>query len=129
MFSLIVAREPEVFARKLKNKTFLRMNFFLLHEQHVNSGVNNKRAKNIEHPGKALNQLGARKNHYAAHDQRPEDSPLKHAVLQAFIDSESAEDHQKKKKVVNAERLFDYVAGEELQARLLAGKVQDAQPK
>src|SRR6266446_6313171 len=129
VLAFVVVRDAQMLACKTKNETFFWVNLFLLHKQHVNAGVHNKCAKYIQHPGKALNQLRAGQNHSPTHHQRTQNAPFQHAVLKACVDRKRAEDHQKKKQVVDAKSLFNQVAGEEFQARLLPGVVQYAQAK
>src|SRR5207245_3352480 len=57
---------------------------------------------------------------YATHDQRTHNSPEEHPVLMLFRHGKVAKHHQEDKKVINAEREFDDIAGEELECGLLA---------
>src|SRR6266851_499759 len=46
-----------------------------------------------------------------------------------LIHGQRSKDHQEKKQVVNAESFFDQIAGEELQCRLFAIKIQHSNSK
>ena len=50
-------------------------------------------------------------------------------MLQALIHRESAEDHQEKKQIVDAESFFDQVAGKEFQAQLGPAEIEHSEPK
>src|SRR6267142_5611311 len=126
MFALIIARNAQVLVGKTKNKTFLGVNRLFLDEQHVNSGIHDESAKNVQHPGEPLNQLGACQDHCSAHYQSAQNAPFEHAVLDTFVDRKGAENNQKKEEVVDAERFFDQVAGKEFQSRLSTRVIQDA---
>src|SRR5882757_9892986 len=125
MFALIVARNTQVLVGKAENKTFLGVNRLFLYEQHVNSGIHDEGAENVQHPGEPLNQLGACQDHCSAHYQSAQNAPFEHAVLDTFVDREGAENNQKKEEVVDAERLFDQVASKEFQSRLSTRVMQD----
>src|SRR6202040_3565101 len=106
VFAFVIERETQVLAGKAENEAFLRVDFFLFDEQHVNSGVNNERAKHIQDPGKPLNQLRAGQYHYAAHHERAQDAPFEHAVLKTLVNRKGAEDHQEKEQIIDAERFL-----------------------
>src|SRR6266576_2668673 len=127
MFALIIARDAQVFVGETENKTFLGVDRLFLDEQHVNSGVHDEGAKNVQHPGEPLNQLRARQDHCSAHYQSAQNAPFEHAVLDTFVDRKGAENNQKKEEVVDAERLFDQIASKEFQSRLSTRVMQDAQ--
>jgi len=76
-----------------------------------------------------LDQFRAQGDHHSAHDQRPDYTPFQEAMLQALIHGQRSKDHQEKKQVVNAESFFDQIAGEELQCRLFAIKIQHSNSK
>ena len=53
-----------------------------------------------------------------AHHQRAQDAPEQHLVLKVSRYAEVAKDQQKDEQIINAERLLDQVAGDELQRKL-----------
>ena len=57
----------------------------------------------------------AEPDHDAAHDQRAKDSPDKDTMLRARRNAEVAEDKDEDENVIDAERVFDEVAGEEIE--------------
>src|SRR5258705_13488151 len=109
MFALIVARNAQVLVGKTKNKTFLGVNRLFLDEQHVNSGVHDESAENVQHPGEPLNQLRARQDHCSAHYQSAQTPPFEHAALNTYVDRKGTENNQEQKEVVDSERFFDQV--------------------
>src|SRR5258705_3300606 len=102
MFALIVARNTQVLVSETENKTFLGVNRLFLDEQHVNSGVHDKGAENVQHPGEPLNQLRARQDHCSAHYQSAQNAPFEHAVLDTFVDGKGADNNQKNAESVDA---------------------------
>ena len=61
-------------------------------------------------------QSFAGENERAARNQRSDNSPEQHPVLQFARHLEISEDHQEHKEIVDAERKLNEVAGRELQA-------------
>jgi hypothetical protein len=80
--------------------------------EHVNSGVDQKHAKNGQDPVKACDQSGADKDHDATHDEGAENSPREHAMLHALVDLKGTEEHQENKEIVDTQRLLDDIGGE-----------------
>jgi len=64
----------------------------------------------------ARNQRGSRGDHDAAEDQGTDDSPFKDTMLDFLVNLESAKNHEEHKKVVDAQRFLDHIAGEKLDA-------------
>src|SRR3954471_23514939 len=50
-------------------------------KRHLDSGINQKRAEDIEHPVKAGDDAHSHENEERAHRDRPDDAPEQHAVL------------------------------------------------
>jgi hypothetical protein len=84
----------------------------------ANSAVDEECAETVENPVEALHEANAGYDEDAAHEQRAEDSPEQHAVLVLVRDSEEAEDYEEKKKIVDAQREFDEISGNELNCDL-----------
>src|ERR1700751_2776858 len=91
------------------------MNLLLPLPQQTDPAVHQEAAENIDEPVKTLNQAYARENERPARDQRSDDSPEQHPVLQFTGHAEVPENHQKDKEIVDAERKLDEVPGRELQ--------------
>jgi hypothetical protein len=68
----------------------------------------------------ALDETNAGENEGGAHQQSAENPPEKNAVLVLFGDGKIAEDYQEDEKIIDAERKFEYVAGDELDGNLPA---------
>ena len=68
----------------------------------------------------ALDQTNAGEDEEAAHQQSAENPPEKNAVLVLLGDGKIAEDYQEDKKIIDAEREFEYVAGDKLDGNLPA---------
>ena len=66
----------------------------------------------------AVDHANARGDKNTTHDQCADDSPEKNAVLLLFGNGKILEDHQEDEKVVDAQRQFKNIAGEEFQAAL-----------
>src|SRR5437660_10966192 len=92
------------------------MNLLLPLPQQTDPAVHQETAENIDEPVKTLDQAYARKNEYAARDQRSDDSPEQHPVLQFTGHAKISEDHEEYKKIVNAERELNQIADGEFQA-------------
>src|SRR5882724_6202735 len=103
-----------------KDSAVLGVLFFFLGEQHVDAGVDQKYAEDVHDPGEVFDQFGARRDHHTAHDQRADHSPLEQAMLHAVVHGKRAENDQEEKKIVDAQRFFDEVAGEKFERRLAA---------
>ena len=76
---------------------------------------------------KAGHERNTEKDHDSAHDQRAEDSPDQDAVLRARRNAKILKDENEDKDVVDAERVFDEVAGEKIEAVLGAAHFPDEQ--
>ena len=63
----------------------------------------------------SIDQRDAEPDHQSAHDERADDSPDKHAMLIFFRDLEVGEDEDENENIIDAERVFDDVAGEEIE--------------
>ena len=129
VLAVIVASQSQMAIGKAKEGALFRVNLLFLGEQHVNPGINQKRPEKVHDPRKSFDQFRARKDHYAAHHQRAEDSPFQHAVLESLIDRKGAEDHQKQEKVVDAEGLLDQIAGKKFDRVLIAREVPNAEAR
>ena len=94
--------------------------FFLVAfaEKHAERGEDEKRPKEAENEVKTRDERNAQPNHYPAHDEGAENSPNQHAVLRFSGDAEIAEDQNKNKNVIDAERILDDVTGQKIETRL-----------
>ena len=67
---------------------------------------------------KPVDKADAGTDEDAAHDQCAEHTPEEHAVLQSLGNAEIGKDQEKNKKIVNAEREFENISGNELERDL-----------
>ena len=83
-------------------------------EGHLDAGVDEERAEDVEDPVKARDDAHADQNEDRAHHDGADDAPEEHAVLEARLDLEVGEDENEHEDVVHAQAEFDEIAGEEL---------------
>src|SRR6266478_1509604 len=91
------------------------MDFRFALPQQLESRIDEQSAESVGDPTEAADQAHARHDEYSPHEERSENSPEQHLVLVLVGHLEIAEDYEKYKQVVDAERQLDYVAGHELQ--------------
>ncbi len=82
--------------------------------RHAHTGVDQEGAEDIDDPLKALDQGRTNQDHPAAHDQGADDAPEQHTVLVGRRHAEVREQQDEDENIVDAERVFDQVAREEL---------------
>ena len=99
-----------------------------LQEEHLDPGEDQEGAEDVDDPGEALDQLGADRDHGAAHQQGAHDAPEEDAVLVDRRHREEAEEHRDHEDVVDGQRLLDEVAGEVLDGGAGAVVVDGAHP-
>src|ERR1035438_10353808 len=129
MFAMIIARQTQMAVGKPKKPTLFRPDLIFLGEQHMNPGINQKRAEDVHDPGKLLDQFRAGKDHDAAHDQRPENSPFQHTVLKPLINRKGAKNDQEEEKVIDAQRLFDQIASKEFDGAFIPEEAPNSNSK
>jgi hypothetical protein len=78
---------------------------------------------------KAMNEADSDKNENRAHRHCAENAPEQNPVLLLLRHNEVVEDNQKKKKIVDAQREFDDVAGDEFQGNLSSPPEKDENGK
>src|SRR5580704_4187600 len=111
-------RDP--LAQRLHRRICLRVDLMFAHPEQLEPAANQNHGEDVEHPVKAVDQTNTGQNKTAAQDQRTHDAPEQHSMLLLLRDREVAEDHQKNKEIVDAERKFKNVAGDELQHHLMS---------
>ena len=85
-----------------------------------------ERAKEIDHPVEVVNQCHAGQDQRCPEHQRSDNAPKQHAVLVFGGYLKIGEDQDEYENVVQAQRVLDQVAREELQRRLAAAPEVDA---
>ena len=88
----------------------------LPHEAHA--GENEEGAEHEQQPFEAVEEGHAGEDEDEPHEQRPEDAPEQHAVLELPGHGEIAEDQRPDEDVVDRQALLDEVAGVVLARRL-----------
>ena len=79
---------------------------------------------------KAVDQADSGANKDAAHDERAQNSPEQHAMLLVLRHRKIVEDHEEDEQIIDAERKFQNIAGDELQRRLMSlPEVQDGRER
>jgi len=99
--------------------------------EHLEPGIGEKPSEEVEHRTESLDQLGAGHDEAEPEDHSSDDPPLQRAFLLRGFQAEEGEDHREDHEVVDAEHLFDHVAGEEergLLGRLEEGEAEAEQP-
>jgi hypothetical protein len=69
--------------------------------RHANPGEHQEGAEYVEDPVELLDQVRARRDHDAPHQERPQDAPEQDAVLVPGWNSEEAEDQDEHEDVVD----------------------------
>src|SRR5205823_4989338 len=116
---VVIIRHRNQLAQGSHYEILARIDFVLPHHQKPNSADDQKTPKDVKQPVKTGDQANAGTDKDAAHDQRAQHAPEQDAMLMLFGDREKIEDHQEDKKVIDAERKLQNVAGDKLQRRLM----------
>src|ERR1017187_10068542 len=95
------------------------MDLHLLLLQHLDPGQDQKASKGKTQPSESIKQRRSQQDKHQPHDESAENPPEKNAMLQTRRHRKIAEDKDKEKDVVHAERIFDEIAGQELQPSLV----------
>ena len=95
-------------------------------EGHADPREDEEGPEEVDDPVELVDEIGAGRDHRAAHDERAEDPPEQDAVLVAGRDAEVAEDEDEDEDVVDAQRLLDQVARQVLEPRLRPHEDVDA---
>ena len=114
---------------KAENEVALEIDLFAVTDEHADTGDEEKRAEEVENPVEALHQRDPEPDHGAAHEERADDSPHQHAMLILPAHLEVGKNENEDEDVVDAERIFDDVAGEEIERCLRPFQVPDEEIK
>jgi hypothetical protein len=91
------------------------LDLHLLRAEQLGPGVEQEGAEDVGDPLEPPDQRDPGADERDAHRQRPHNPPEQHLVLVLRRHLEVAEDQQEDEQVVHAQRLFDHIAGHELQ--------------
>ena len=89
-------------------------------DQELEAGDDQEDPEDVGHPVERREQRGADRDEDAARDQRAQDPPEQHPVLQVRGHREEREGRQEDEQVVDGERLLDQPGLEELQRPIRA---------
>src|SRR6185436_15131771 len=110
-WAIELRRDGKEFSREADDAIFFEVHFaFEIH--HFNPAEDQKSAKDIKEPMEHVDERHARADHDAPHNQRPENSPEKHAVLLVGWDLEIGEDKRNDEHVVHGQGQLNKVAGD-----------------
>src|SRR5271165_1675766 len=118
LIAFIIFSDPKQLAEPTQHNVGFGIDVCLGLAEKLDPAVDQDRAKNVNHPGKRVQQLDSQQDEHGAHHQCARNSPEQHAVLKAPRHREVAKDHQEHKQVVNTERLFNHIAREEFQCQI-----------
>ena len=93
----------------------VRLDFLIALHRHTHTGNHQKGAEDVKNPVEVMDQRDAHGDHGGTHDQGAQDAPEQHLVLVQAGYAKVGEDKQKNEQVVDAEGLFEQVAGEKHQ--------------
>ena len=94
----------------------------MLRKKHPHSGDDQENAEEIEDEVKTGDQCDAQTDHNPAHDERADDAPHQHPMLRHGRDTKVPEDQDKNENVIDAQRVFDQIAGQEIERRVRAAQ-------
>src|SRR4030095_9107968 len=83
------------------NGALIRVAFDLVRAEHLDSGVDQKSAEDVNDPVKTLDQCCADEDHCQTHYQRAHHAPEKHAVLKLRWYLEVRKDQQKDEQIID----------------------------
>ena len=101
------------------------MDFGFALSQQFETAVEEQGAKDVNDPVEAVDEAYAGEDEDASHDERPNDSPEQNLVLVVARHLEITEDDQEHEQIVDTEREFDHIAGDELKRRSTAVPVEN----
>src|SRR6266849_9111330 len=91
------------------------MDLRLILKEQLDAAVHQKRTERVDDPMESLDEGNAGSDKNGAHDEGAQDSPEQYLVLVDRRHLEETEDEEEDEEVVDAQREFDDVSGDELQ--------------
>ena len=98
---------------------------FAFDKKHSPRAHQQERAENVEDEFETLHQLDAEPDHDPAHHKRAHDSPNQSPMLRHSRNAKIIEDNDEDEDVIDAERIFDHVAGEKFEPFLRSADLPD----
>ena len=102
-------------AHQPHQEVLFRLDLLAAAESHFDPGEDQDAAEQVHHPVESFDQPDAGDDEYGAHRQCSENAPFEDLRLVMPSDMEVGKDHDEDEEVVDGERLFDDVAGQEFQ--------------
>src|ERR1700730_6958686 len=96
------------------------MDLGLILKEQLDAAVHQKRTERVDDPVESFDEGNAGGDENRAHDEGAQDSPEQYLVLVDRRHLEETEDEKEDKQVVDAQREFDNISGDELQRRRTA---------
>ena len=103
----------------------IHIDFILARQRHLDAGVNEEGTEDVENPVETVDHTHADENKSCAHDDRANDSPEEHAVLEFGSNFEVGENENEDEDVVHTQGELDDVGGEKLLSRLCSAPEPD----
>ena len=114
-FAFKLMADGDDFFKPAQNLVLREVLFFGFRFHHMDAGIDEECAENVENPFEPLHQCRADKNHEGAQDDGAEHAVKEDAVLVFRGNFEVTENHQENKDVVNGKGFFEDVAGEKFE--------------
>ena len=115
-FAFKLMADGDDFFKPAQNLVLREVLFFGFRFHHMDAGIDEECAENVENPFEPLHQCRADKNHEGAQDDGAEHAVKEDAVLVFRGNFEVTENHQENKDVVNGKGFFEDVAGEKFES-------------
>jgi hypothetical protein len=115
LLAVVVRRDLHLLADPLERGIGLQVRFLAGRPPHLHAGEDEERAEQIQDPVELRDQPGAHQDHDRAQHERAEDADHQHALLELRGHRKVGEHHQEHEDVVDRERFFHQVAGDELE--------------
>src|SRR5205823_5958064 len=84
-------------------------------KEHLCAREEQKGAKEIKRPVERFNECDSDADHESTQNQRTQNTPEQHTVLVSCWHGEIGKDEYKDEDVIDAERIFDQIAGKKLE--------------
>ena len=117
--ALVIARHGDKAAQRLHQRILLGSTFCSPITRSRMPLIDQQASEDVENPVKPGDQAHPGANKDAAQEQRAQNTPEQNAMLLLLRDREIIEDHEEDEEIIDAERNFQNIAGDELQRSLV----------
>src|SRR5262249_50177216 len=97
LFFFVMTRNRQKARYRANQDVLFWLDLDLFVPKHLDSGVNQETAENVDDPVKPVDQRRADENHRQTHEQRAHHAPKEHAMLKLRRDLEIGKDEQEDK--------------------------------